>query len=220
MQRTLLWPNHYSCQPSGCLTYPVLQKYTHTRKLLETSVFITISANPCYPINFDWFHGNEAKKKIISKWQTQKTEIFKTTNSQKIFIKFSRIGPWVSRIDWCKGHWCGLTYRMRAIISRGLYFFYPLFYWGLYFRVAYIAERLIFRDSIMEQCLLRTFPSTGMYLVKLIIKVLRFHFKLYVSKQNFCEIFLKIGGVTNHVIEWMGLNFDDYPGLQQNSKCA
>jgi hypothetical protein len=43
--------------------------------------------------------GMKQKKKKISKWQTQKTEIFKTTNSQKIFIKFSRIGPWVSRID-------------------------------------------------------------------------------------------------------------------------
>ena len=35
-------------------------------------------------------------------------------------------------------------YRTRAIISRGLYFFYPIFHCGLYFRAAYTAERLIF----------------------------------------------------------------------------
>ena len=43
------------------------------------------------------------KKK--SRWPTQKNWDF-----QKIFAKISHIGPWVGRIDWCKGHWCGLTY--------------------------------------------------------------------------------------------------------------
>jgi hypothetical protein len=38
-------------------------------------------------------------EKTISKWLTQKTEIFKTTNSQKRFVKISEIVPWVSRID-------------------------------------------------------------------------------------------------------------------------
>ena len=33
--------------------------------------------------------------------QLKKTEIFTTANSQNIFTKFSVIGPWVSRIDWC-----------------------------------------------------------------------------------------------------------------------
>ena len=35
---------------------------------------------------------------------------FKITNSQIFFVKTSWIGPWVSRIDWCEGHWCGSTY--------------------------------------------------------------------------------------------------------------
>ena len=25
-------------------------------------------------------------------------------------MKISWIGPWVSRIDWCEGHWCGSTF--------------------------------------------------------------------------------------------------------------
>ena len=29
----------------------------------------------------------------------KKTEIFKIANSQKIFMKISHIGPWVSKID-------------------------------------------------------------------------------------------------------------------------
>ena len=39
-----------------------------------------------------------------SKWPTQKTEIFKTANSQNFFIKISWIGPWISCIDCCEGH--------------------------------------------------------------------------------------------------------------------
>ena len=26
------------------------------------------------------------------------------------FLKISGTGPWVSRINWCEGHWCGSTY--------------------------------------------------------------------------------------------------------------
>ena len=42
-------------------------------------------------------------------------------NSQICFGKISWIGPWVSRIDWCKGQWCGSTYmavRMSDISSK------------------------------------------------------------------------------------------------------
>ena len=50
-------------------------------------------------------------KQKKSKWQTKKKEIFfKITNSQNFFAKNSWIGPWVSRINWCKGHWFGSTY--------------------------------------------------------------------------------------------------------------
>jgi hypothetical protein len=34
-----------------------------------------------------------------------------------------------------------------AIITRGLYIFYPIFHCGLYCRAVYNAERLIFHDS-------------------------------------------------------------------------
>ena len=40
----------------------------------------------------------------------KKTEFFKIAISQNFFVKISQIGPCVSRIDWCEGHWCGSTY--------------------------------------------------------------------------------------------------------------
>ncbi len=39
-----------------------------------------------------------------------KTSFSSSANSQYFFMKISWIGPWVSRIDWCEGHWCGSTY--------------------------------------------------------------------------------------------------------------
>ena len=42
-------------------------------------------------------------------------------NSQYFFVKISGIGPWMCRIDWCKGHWCGSTYmvvRLSDITSK------------------------------------------------------------------------------------------------------
>ena len=37
----------------------------------------------------------------------------------------------------------GSIYRTRAIITRGLYLFYPIFHCGLYLRAVYTAERLV-----------------------------------------------------------------------------
>ena len=62
------------------------------------------------------FHWYEAKKN--SKWPTKKiqngrlkkTSFSSSANSQYFFMKFLWIGPWVSRIDWCEGHWFGSTY--------------------------------------------------------------------------------------------------------------
>ena len=49
------------------------------------------------------FMGIKQKKKIILK-KIKKTEFFNIAKRWAISAKISRIGPWVSRIDWCKGH--------------------------------------------------------------------------------------------------------------------
>ena len=57
-----------------------------------------------------WWIFIEIKQKKGPKWPTQKkTFFFKITNSQFFFSKISEIGPWVSRIQFCKGYWCGST---------------------------------------------------------------------------------------------------------------
>ena len=62
------------------------------RNLLETKDNIKIESHPFYHIICDWFSNGWSRKKK-SKWPTQKTEIFKTINSQYFFAKFSVIGP-------------------------------------------------------------------------------------------------------------------------------
>ena len=70
---------------------------------------------------------NEAKKnfffekKKFKMADSKKLSFSTTTKSWAIFAKISQIGPWVSRIDWCEGHWFGLTYmvvRLSVICSK------------------------------------------------------------------------------------------------------
>ena len=64
---------------------------------------------------FTNFYGNEAKQKIFEKKINQngrlkKTELFNSANYQYFLLKISEIDPWVYRLNWCKGHWCGWNY--------------------------------------------------------------------------------------------------------------
>ena len=86
------------------------------RNLLETRKNIKIESHPFYHIICDWFSWESSKKRIFF-WKKKiqnggfsKWPFFKIDNSQKFFVKISWIGPWVSRIDWCEGHWCSSTY--------------------------------------------------------------------------------------------------------------
>ena len=49
-------------------------------------------------------------QKKIQNGRLKKRSFFNSVNSQYFFVKISWIGPWVSRIDWCEGHWWGSTY--------------------------------------------------------------------------------------------------------------
>ena len=88
----------------------LLQKYRHTRNLLETRVIIKMLAHPCYPTNVDWFSWEWSKKinfcKIVFKMADSKKLRFSKPPILKSFLwQFQRLaGPWVSRIDWCEGH--------------------------------------------------------------------------------------------------------------------
>ena len=65
------------------------------------------------------------KQKNVFFWKKiqngQKNLIFQLCQFSIFFMKISWIGPCVSRIDWCKGHWCGSTYivvRLSDITSK------------------------------------------------------------------------------------------------------
>ena len=79
------------------------------RNFLETRENIKILTHPIYHKNLDWFSWK------IQNGRLKKIEIFKIANSQNIFAKISQIGPWISRIDWYEGHWCGSTYRVERL---------------------------------------------------------------------------------------------------------
>ena len=49
-------------------------------------------------------------KKKIQNGRLKKMTFFKIANSQYFFLKILWIRCWVSRIDCCEGHQCGLTY--------------------------------------------------------------------------------------------------------------
>ena len=44
-----------------------------------------------------------------------KNLIFQLHQFSIFFMKISWIGPWVSRIDWCQGHWSGSTYSCEVV---------------------------------------------------------------------------------------------------------
>ena len=48
-------------------------------------------------------------KKLVSCGRLKKNTFFKTVHTQYFFAKLSGIGPWVSMINWCKGHQCEST---------------------------------------------------------------------------------------------------------------
>ena len=60
-------------------------------------------------------------EKKIQNGRLKKRSFSSSANSQYFFMKISWIGPWVSRIDWCEGHWYGSTYmavRLSDICSK------------------------------------------------------------------------------------------------------
>ena len=79
-------------------------------------------------------------EKKIQNGRLKKNEFFKITKSWANSAKISRIGPWVSRIDWCEEHWCGSSYMavrlsdLSSIIGKNAIFVFLGHFW------AYVGE--------------------------------------------------------------------------------
>ena len=56
-----------------------------------------------------WPFNMRMKQKKF-KMAAPKKLFFKIANSRNFFVKISEIGPWVSRIERCEGHWCSSMY--------------------------------------------------------------------------------------------------------------
>ena len=97
--------------------------------LVSCTVFLIISYTPIFLLEIrgsskfrpmlgtHWFvmnlNKNEAfffLKKKIKMADSKKLSFSTAPKSWEIVNKISRIGPWVSRIDWCKGHQCNSIY--------------------------------------------------------------------------------------------------------------
>ena len=112
-------PVTHCCSPMAlctawCTLYNAILRIA--RNFLETRENIKILTHPLYHINLGWFswEWRKKKKKILDKkiqnGRLKKSSFFKIANSQNFFTKISQMGPWVSRIEWCEGHWCSSTY--------------------------------------------------------------------------------------------------------------
>ena len=157
-------------------------------------------------IDLKW---NEAKKKIFLKKKNQKgrhkkTEFFdhhqKLSNFRQNFTNWS--SAWVSRISWCKGHWFCSTYmavRLSDICSKTVKKHKKCIF-CLFWSICRTASRP-YRLGEPHQCPLH-------HSILLTQGTIHFFFK----KNFFASSSWKL--VTNYVLEWMGLNFYDYDGLQ------
>ena len=110
-------------------TYLRTLRYTHAHLWFPPS-FLAVNHHhsknwvPSILKNNLWLFSWEwSKKKIfflkkkIQNGRLKKTEFFNFVKSWAISAKISWIGPWVSRIDWCEGHWRGSTYMVVRLSS-------------------------------------------------------------------------------------------------------
>ena len=165
---------------------------------------------------------------FFSKWLTQKNWVFfKLANSHKFFVKISWIGPWVSRIDWCEGHWCGSTYmveRLSEVGSKtGKFFIFCVF--CLFLSLPWTASRPYRLSHIIALYINQSYwpKDQSMKVWQKIFENWRFwktQFFLIrpILDLFFSNIFFFASSPWKLVkVSWvsrMGRNFDDYPGFQ------
>ena len=147
-------------------------------------------------------------------------------NSQYCFAKLSGMGPLVSRIDWCEGHWFGSTYMavrlsdIRPITGKKWIFCVFSHFWAY---VGQPHDHIGWTKSMPFASINPTNPRThpaqfGKKILRIdhLAKwgffesaILDFCFRFFFL---FCLIPWKI--VKGSWIARMGRNFDDYPGFQ------
>ena len=139
------------------------------------------------------------------------------------FSKLSWIGPWVSRIDWCKGHWCGSTYivvRLTDICSKtGKKWIFCVL--GQFFSLCRSASQPYWLSHI--NALRINWDTNPIHEIfeKKYWELAGLKNSNFLNQPfwNFLASFLW-KSVNMYNVAKMGRNFDDYLGLQRKSKCA
>ena len=113
---------HCCCTVLGAWKHISYEVFSFKNKLIYSGVQIRWqrvfwAGNQGIHQNFDksfliykWWLIFIRMKKKIQNGRLKKRSFSSSANSQYFFMKISWTGPWVSRIGWCEGHWCCLTY--------------------------------------------------------------------------------------------------------------
>ena len=124
-KKIYIWPNLMISMVSGNSHLPNLSIFIYSRvhissdevfsKILRKPSIVQKKIIPHMKAKVVFIGKKRKRKKKNSKKKFKMADLKKSSfsssaNSQYFFTKISWIGPWVSRIDWCEGHWCGLTY--------------------------------------------------------------------------------------------------------------
>ena len=143
---------------------------------------------------------------------SKKLSFSTTTKSWAIAAKISWIGPWVSRIDWCEGHWCGSTYKYghEAVQKQ------PKNTKNAFlacFR-AYVGQP---HNHPSHQSILLTQEPICEIFANFFWELAILKNSVFLSRPFWIFFFASSPwkSVTNFVIKWMGLNFDVFFGFQQ-----
>ena len=142
-------------------------------------------------------------------------------------MKISWIGPWVSRIDWCEGHWCGSTYmavRLSDISSKTgkntKNAFLACFWAYVGQPHGHIGWAIPMPFASFKPTNPRTNPWNFGGICSAFDEVEKLSFfesailNFFSKKNNFFFASSPWKLVTNYMLEWMGLNFYYYDGLQ------
>ena len=145
------------------------------------------------------FKGMKQKKKIfflkkkIQNGRLKKTEFFNFVKSWANSAKISWIRPWVSRIEWCEGHWFCSTY--------------------MAMRLSDICSKTGKKHKKCIFCLFWSICQTAQFFWV-------GHFEFFFTKKKIFFASSPWKLVTNYMLEWMGLNFYHYDGLQPKMRAG
>ena len=131
-------------------------------------------------------------------------------------LNISGIGPWISRTNWCEGHWSGSIHKtVQRKLKKGKNVFFGCF-WAY---VGQLHNHIGWATSMPFTSVNSTNPRTNpwnfhdFFWELAVLKI-----SIFVSRPFWKKN--KIKSVNIYNVARMGRYFDDYPGLHQKSKCA